>query len=92
MSISTNLRPQDFVSLARKLAGAGPTDEVVFETTNRGHLLRVQVISADRGQRAERNSCNRHDDCAEADKKARARGLACAEHCRDDCCEDCFGS
>jgi hypothetical protein len=37
-------------------------------------------------------SCNRHDDCDEADAKAREEGRYFADHCHDDCCEDCFGS
>jgi hypothetical protein len=52
-------------------------------------------------------SCNRHDDCDAADAKAKARFdedrkkpyreqrenlCPYAEHCHDDCCEDCFGS
>lgn len=41
---------------------------------------------------ADKNSCNRHVDCAAADAKARAKGRGLgAEHCHDDCCEDCFG-
>ena len=38
-----------------------------------------------------KRSCNRHYDCDEADKKARAQGRGWADHCHDDCCEDCFG-
>ena len=39
------------------------------------------------------NRCNRHDDCAAADAKARAsdRGWLYADHCHDEGCEDCFG-
>jgi hypothetical protein len=52
-------------------------------------------------------SCNRHGDCAAADAKAKERYLEdqklpwrerndalrpYADHCHDDCCEDCFGS
>lgn len=37
-------------------------------------------------------SCNRHDDCDSADRDARERGRIAAEHCHDDCCEECFGS
>lgn len=52
-------------------------------------------------------SCNRHDDCDEADRKAKERFeenqkkpykerweniWPYAEHCHDDCCEDCLGS
>jgi hypothetical protein len=36
--------------------------------------------------------CNRHDDCDAADVKAREAGGLNAEHCHDECCEDCFGS
>lgn len=41
-----------------------------------------------------KRTCNRHDDCDEADKKAVARGskIGGAEHCHDDCCEECFGN
>ena len=38
------------------------------------------------------NSCNRHDNCANADAEAKARGAFGASHCHDDCCEDCFGN
>lgn len=44
-------------------------------------------------------SCNRHSDCDAADERARKasvdhRGRSSrngAEHCNDDCCEECFG-
>ncbi len=37
-------------------------------------------------------TCNRHYDCDYADMKAKARGSYYgADHCHDDCCEDCFG-
>ena len=39
-----------------------------------------------------RNSCNRHSDCKAADEKARSKGYFGADHCHDDCCEDCFGN
>lgn len=39
----------------------------------------------------QRRSCNRHDDCGAADEKARAAGRLSAEHCHDECCEECFG-
>ena len=32
-------------------------------------------------------TCNRHLDCDAADTLAGGR----AQHCYDDCCEDCFG-
>lgn len=39
------------------------------------------------------NTCNRHTDCAAANEKAKAQGhYFGADHCHDDCCEDCFGS
>ena len=38
------------------------------------------------------NTCNRHDDCTAADARARANGRLSAEHCHDDCCEECFGN
>lgn len=37
-------------------------------------------------------TCNRHDDCDAADEKVRKMGRQYAEHCHDDCCEECFGS
>lgn len=36
-------------------------------------------------------ACNIHRDCDAADAKARANGRLHADHCHDDCCEDCFG-
>jgi len=41
--------------------------------------------------KSETRTCNRHDDCDEADRKARERGFTRADHCHDECCEDCFG-
>ena len=38
-----------------------------------------------------KRTCNRHKDCNTADEKARAAGRSFADHCHDDCCEDCFG-
>jgi len=41
-----------------------------------------------------RRSCNRHDDCAEAEarfKKDKGRDPGPNFHCHDDECEDCFG-
>ncbi len=35
-----------------------------------------------------KRTCNRHDDCDEADQKC---GQGGATHCRVDDCEDCFG-
>lgn len=37
------------------------------------------------------NSCNLHDNCANADAQAKAKGNLRASHCHDECCEDCFG-
>lgn len=39
-----------------------------------------------------KRECNRHFDCDEADRKAREAGYPRAEHCHDECCEDCFGN
>lgn len=36
-------------------------------------------------------TCNRHVNCDKADADAKQAGRS-ADHCRDDCCEDCFGS
>lgn len=41
--------------------------------------------------RATKLTCNMHSDCEEADAKAKAKGFR-AEHCRDECCSDCFGN
>jgi hypothetical protein len=41
-----------------------------------------------------RRTCNRHRDCDAADAKVRASTNGerdWADHCHDDCCEDCFG-
>ena len=37
------------------------------------------------------NTCNIHNDCAAANAKAVANGKLWADHCHNDCCEDCFG-
>jgi len=48
----------------------------------------------------EKRQCNRHDDCDAADERARTQGpkdyygrpvYFRAEHCHDECCEECFG-
>lgn len=45
----------------------------------------------------EARSCNRHSDCNKADTEAKVRQRAHglyergADHCHDECCEDCFG-
>lgn len=43
-----------------------------------------------------KTSCNRHNDCDEADKKylethPSEKFVPCNIHCHDDECEDCFG-
>lgn len=50
--------------------------------------------STDEAKRIEldANTCNRHDDCEAANVRARAAGSFAAEHCHDECCEECFGS
>jgi hypothetical protein len=40
----------------------------------------------------EPRKCNCHEDCDAADAKAKAMGHLGADHCHDDCCEDCFGT
>ncbi len=37
-------------------------------------------------------SCNRHSSCDAADMQALEMGYRSAEHCYDDCCEECFGN
>lgn len=44
-------------------------------------------VSTDRRVR----TCNLHTDCDRADDAASAKGRLWADHCNDDCCEDCFG-
>jgi len=36
--------------------------------------------------------CNRHKDCDVADAQAKEKGHAGADHCHDECCEECFGN
>lgn len=47
-----------------------------------------------------KRTCNRHSDCDAADKKVREAGgrdlpyggkSYRADHCHDECCEECFG-
>lgn len=41
---------------------------------------------------AAKNTCNRHDDCAAADRRARISGVRdAAYHCHSEDCEECFG-
>jgi hypothetical protein len=58
-----------------------------------GFVTVYQTGSKENGSVGKRGprTCNRHDDCDAADAKARERGRY-ADHCHDDCCEDCFGS
>ncbi len=40
------------------------------------------------------NKCNRHSDCDEADRDTKLghpERWWGADHCHDDCCEECFG-
>jgi len=79
----------------------------VINTEIRGARARVELLLAQwwaqgckeavggnlfDGDALPENKCNRHDDCAAADAKARAAGRLSAEHCHDSCCEDCFGA
>lgn len=39
--------------------------------------------------------CNRHSDCDAADEAVKVKTgnpYMSADHCHDECCEDCFGS
>ncbi len=47
--------------------------------------------AADKAEQPQVRSCNRHIDCDKADAEAKANGRYYADHCHDDCCEDCFG-
>lgn len=42
------------------------------------------------GEKARKRTCNLHYDCDAADQAATAKNRY-ADHCHDDCCEDCFG-
>ncbi len=43
--------------------------------------------------RTDIKTCNSHANCDAADEKVKAEGKYLrADHCYDDCCEDCFGS
>jgi hypothetical protein len=62
-----------------------------------GHSQRQGYALTPKGAQAlepkgNRKSCNRHVDCEAADERARQRGRSQAEHCRDETCEDCFGT
>lgn len=39
----------------------------------------------------DKRKCNLHDDCDEADRKAKEAGKRIPHHCRSEDCEDCFG-
>jgi hypothetical protein len=53
----------------------------------------VVAANAEHAAKGKPRQCNRHFDCEEADRKAKAAGrFLYADHCHDDCCEDCFGS
>jgi RyR domain-containing protein len=75
-----------------------PYDQLPPEQQRKDHLFRdtclmmARALGLSEVPRPKTNSCNRHDDCAAADAKAKAAGRLSAEHCDDDCCEDCFGN
>ena len=54
-----------------------------------GEELRMRLLARFPPLAPRIRTCNRHKDCDEAD---RAAGRWNADHCHDDCCEDCFGS
>lgn len=49
-------------------------------------------VDASPGPAPETRTCNRHVDCDAADAKAQAEGRPWAEHCRNESCDECFGS
>lgn len=38
------------------------------------------------------NTCNMHDDCKLADIQSQLNKGKNANHCHDECCEECFGN
>lgn len=78
----------------RSILGADARDVVTALPVRPGDVvivLRPQDTHPQGDATAKRNTCNRHADCNAADAKMRAAGGR-AEHCHDECCEDCFGS
>jgi hypothetical protein len=43
-------------------------------------------------QPKQKRSCNLHYDCDIADEKANRVGGISAQHCHDECCDECFGN
>lgn len=57
-------------------------------TTRTNHGAEIPAVQAPKKKR----TCNRHTDCDAADARSLAGGVYLyAEHCHDDCCEECFG-
>lgn len=65
--------------------GANKLDKELREKRSKAYNLTVLMTPIS-------NSCNRHDDCELANQRAREKGRLGADHCHDDCCEDCFGT
>lgn len=77
--------PSDTVILGEPFTR--PPTELATRTYNAVRQAAKEVASLSKPR-----SCNRHNDCDQADIEAKARGrILGAEHCHDDCCEDCFG-
>lgn len=74
---------------AQRLNGS-PT-QVTFELPEPAYL--VIAPGPQPPPAAAQRSCNRHSDCGAADAEAKKRGQVFgAEHCHDECCEECFGN
>jgi hypothetical protein len=59
---------------------------------NYGDLVEGKAVYVQREPVKTPRECNRHTDCDAADKQMRAAGYPLgAEHCDDECCEECFG-
>lgn len=57
-----------------------------------GDPFAARVANVEKTTSTRTGSCNRHANCAKADEEARLRGRTFgAEHCHDECCEECFG-
>lgn len=78
-------------SLERGSLGDGVSGSAAHVAALRAIILRAEHV-IESIENPPKPSCNRHDDCDAADAKAQAAGRLGAEHCHDDCCEDCFGA
>jgi len=76
--------------------------ESLPRTLERDHVIMIVRASADHEYGATKvveaekvypwtRSCNRHTDCDKADRDTILGHGRPADHCDDECCEDCFG-